>query len=286
MTLVVGTFFWKPDAGSKFAVPYTPDDVRRLQRMVAKHLTVSHQFAVITDQPTAFVRDAPDIRAIPIDRTTHVPGTCFVRLMTFHPKGREMIGEKFLAIDIDTLIIGNIDHLVSREEDLVLWRNPSRVPWADLETRESRQAYVLEHHQDLLQRVGGDIDFENDSIACFDGGATRYVINQRRTHYNTSVLLHRCGSRPDIWQGFDARRPPAKDDQWYLSDLFGMNAPGYFDGARDGVYRLPRDDTPDPLWVGGKLPANACIVTFPGSNGKPDDANIRAAHPWIAEHLQ
>ena len=123
MNPVVCTYYWQPDPGSKFAHAYTPDDVRRLQRMVAENLTVQHQFAVITDRPELFADDA-NIRAIPIDKATHVPRTCYVRLMTFHPEGREMIGEKVLQLDLDTLIVGNIDHLVTREEDLVLWRNP------------------------------------------------------------------------------------------------------------------------------------------------------------------
>ena len=235
---VVATYFWQPDPGSKFAHAYTPDDVRLLQRMVARHLTVPHQFAVITDHPDAFAED--DIRAIPIDRATHVPGTCFVRLMTFHPQGKEMIGDKVLQLDLDTIIVGNIDHLLAREEDdLVLWRNPTINP----------------------KRPG-------------------------RSFYNTSILLHRCGSIPEVWETFigmgaGARRT-VKDDQWFLSDVFGPHMP-YFDGARDGVYRLARADTPGS-GVDGDLPKNACVVTFPGSEGKPSDPAIVARNPWIVGH--
>lgn len=280
MTAVVATYFWTPDPGSKFTVPYTPDDVRLLQRMVARNTTVPHQFAVITDRPEAFADDR-DIMATPLDRATHVPGTCFVRLMTFHPNGREMIGEKVLQIDLDTVIVGNIDHLLAREDDLVLWRNPARLPWADLDSAGLKQWCVA---RGFAAADLEDIDFSQKKtlVHIAEDGTKTCIFNQMRTHYNTSVLLHRCGSMPELWERFDPRRPPAKDDQWYLSDLFGMNAPGYFDGARDGVYRLPRDDTPDPLWVDGQLPANACIVTFPGSNGKPN-AEIMADNPWIGE---
>jgi hypothetical protein len=78
------------------------------------------------------------------------------------------------------------------------------------------------------------------------------------------------------------KKTPAKDDQWYLSDALGPDVP-YFDGARDGVYRIARDDTPGS-GVSGDLPDNACIVTFPGSNGKWTLPHIAAANPWIAEH--
>jgi hypothetical protein len=234
--LTVATYFWNPDPGSKFAVAYTPDDVRRLQRNVARHLTVPHQFACITDRPHMFDADK-DIRAIPIDWATHVPGTCFVRLMTFHPEGRDMIGERVLQLDLDTLIVGDLAPLVERQEDLVLWRNPALHP----------------------KRPG-------------------------RSLYNTSILLHRCGSMPELWKCFldMGKKTPAKDDQWYLSDALGPGVP-YFDGERDGVYRIAREDTPGS-GVNGELPDNACIVTFPGSNGKWTLPHIAAANPWIAEH--
>jgi hypothetical protein len=239
--LMVATYFWQPDEGSKFSAPYTADDVRRLQRMVAKNCAVPHQFAVITDRPELFADDA-DIRAIPIDRATHVPGTCYVRLMTFHPDGKEIFGaDKLLQIDLDTLIVGNIDHLVTREEDLVLWRNPTRHP----------------------SRPG-------------------------RSIYNTSLLLHRLGSIPELWQTYVDMRAadqqiPAKDDQWFLSDALGEDMP-YFDGERDGVYRIAREDTPNS-GVSGTLPPNACIVTCPGSEGKATDPRVRALNPWIEAYL-
>ena len=288
MTTVVATYYWTPDPGSKFAAPYSPDDVRRLQRMVAKNTTVPHQFAVITDRPELFCGD-PDVRAIPIDWTTHVRGTCYVRLMTFHPKGREMIGDKVLQLDLDTLIVGNIDHLLNREEELVLWRQPTRLPWHDLDA-EGRRAYVIENSPDLLPDLGS-VDWRNASIAYRDNhGNKRYVINQLRTHYNTSLLLHRCGTLPKIWRGFFTipRNPDGtpeaefKDDQWYLSKGYGMHCP-YFDGARDGVYRIGREDTPGS-GVMGELPANACIVTFPGDKGKWTLPEVREANPWIAEY--
>jgi hypothetical protein len=240
MNLAVGTYFWSPDEGSKFAAPYTPADVERLRVGVHRNLTLPHEFIVITDQPGVF--DAhPMIRAVPLDRTTHVPGTCFVRLMTYHPDGPALFGaERLLQMDLDTLVVGNIDHIAAREENIVLWRNPALNPK-------------------------------------FPG----------RSFYQGSLALHRLGSIPGIWEMFrhaDAgRRKAWKDDQWYLSAILGNEMP-YFDGARDGVYRIAREDTPGSgVW--GDLPDNACIVTFPGSNGKADNPRVLAANPWIAEFL-
>jgi hypothetical protein len=235
--LTVLTYFWNPDPGSKFAAAYTADDVRRLQQQVARHLPVGHRFAVVTDRPEMFYGDR-DIHPIPIDWATHVPGTCFVRLMTFHPKGQEIFGKRVLQLDLDTLVVGDLAPLVERDEPLVLWRNPALHP----------------------SRPG-------------------------RSLYNTSVLLHRCGTMPELWKCFLNlnKKVPAKDDQWYLSDALGPDVP-HFDGQRDGVYRIARDDTPGS-GVNGALPANARIVTFPGSNGKWTLPHVAAANPWIEKHL-
>lgn len=227
--LTVATYLW----GSK----YGPEDVLRLKRMVDRHMTVPHEFMVITDRPHLF--DGVRIRVMPLDMTMHVPGTCFVRLFTFHPDGASIFGERILQIDLDTLIVGNLDAIASRDEDLVLWRNPSRVPW------------------DTPDRAG-------------------------RPYYNTSVVLHRCGTVPELWDEFRPKNPRCRDDQWWVSDLLGKAMP-YFDGS-DGIYRLGRPDTPGS-GVMGELPANACIVTFPGSEGKWTQPEIAQANPWIAEHL-
>lgn len=237
--LLIATYFWQPDPGSKFAASYTVEDVRKLQRAIAKNCTVPHKFGVITDRPELFADDPEThIRVIPIDKTTHVTGTCYVRLMTFHPNGRELFGaDKLLQIDLDTLIVGNIDHLVTREEDVILWRNPTRHP--------------------------------------------KYP---SRSIYNTSLLFHRLGSIPELWQTFADFRAagmkiPAKDDQWYLSGELGEDMP-YFDGKRDGVYRIARADTPGS-GIDGELFDNACIVCFTGSEGKITNPAIRKANPWI-----
>lgn len=235
--MTVATYFWR-DPATKHKFEYTPDDVRRLKRAVAKNLTEPHRFAVITDRPHMFDADS-DIVAIPLDRTKYVSGTCFCRLMTFRPDGRDIIGGVVLQLDLDTLIVGNIDHVVSRREDLVLWRNPSRIPW------------------DKPDKPG-------------------------RPYYNTSILLHRCGTKPELWADFDPKNPRCRDDQWWLADRLGPEMPHY--SGKDGVYRLGREDTPGS-GVFGELPYNACVVTFPGSEGKWWEDRIRAANPWIERHL-
>ncbi len=244
MILAIITYLWEPDERSNLAAPYTPDDVRRLQKSVSRNLMVPHKFLCVTDHRQAFDDDS-DIEAVAIDET--IPknaGHCVLKLMTFHPEGREIFdADAVFHMDLDTAVTGLIDPVVSRHEDVVLWRNPARVPWANPA--------------------------------------------RLRPHYNSSFVYHRCGSLPWVWKHYlDALKdnpgnPALRDDQTWLSCAFGPNAP-YWDGKRDGIYRLAREDTPGSgVW--GDLPGNAVLVTFPGSEGKPDNPRIRDANPWIAE---
>jgi hypothetical protein len=238
MTLTIAPYLWHdPYWRHNDAFTYSADHVRHLRDMVAKNISVPYEFACITDRPDLF-RDDDGIRAIPLDTATHVPGTEFAKLMTFHPNGRELIGTCILQLDLDTVIVGNIDAIVSRTEDLVVWRNPSRLPYDN-------------------------------------------PVKAGRPYYNGSVILHRCGTRPNIWSQFNPRNPRVKDTQVWMSMLVGPAAP-YWDGSH-GIYRLARADTPGSgIW--GGLPGNATIVNFVGSEHKPWVPAVRQANPWIAQH--
>lgn len=229
--LNVLTYWW---TDPNFVNSYTPDDVRKLQRGVADRLSIPHAFVCITDQPEAFNNDF-DIRAIAMDRSIHVPGTCFAKLMTFHPNMVNWVGERVFQMDLDTLVVRDFDDVVNRVEDLVLWRNPSRLPW-DNPTKPSR---------------------------CY---------------YNTSFVLHRCGTRPELYTEFDPENPRFRDDQWWVSARLGPDMP-YWDGSH-GVYRIARPGEPGTgIW--GDLPENAKLVTTPGSEGKPSNPVVREANPWL-----
>lgn len=244
VTLAVITYFWQPNAHSKLAKPYVPDDVRKLKRDVGRNLLVPHKFICVTDRPEEFADDE-EIEAVAIDTT--IPkeaGHCVCRLMTYHPQGREIFGaDVVFQMDLDTFVLDVIDPIVLRREDLVLWRNPARRPWAN-PVRE-------------------------------------------RPLYNGSFVLHRCGTMPWLWSNYlEAwRQQPGlavlKDDQTWLSANLGRDMPHWSD--RDGIYRLAREDTPGSgIW--GELPENAKLVTFVGSEHKPDNPKVREANPWIAEY--
>lgn len=167
---------------------YGPGDVRRLQKAVARNLTVPHRFVVMTDDVASFANDA-NITALPLPLATHIPNTCFVRLFTFAPEAKAILGDRVLRIDLDTIVVGNLDSLVRRNEDLVMWRNPTRW-WME-----------------------GRGEIANETKYGFWCGG---------------LLLHRTGTMPHLWSQFDPKNPQAKDDDHYLSDVIGSSC-AYWD---------------------------------------------------------
>lgn len=88
--------------------------------MVKRNLTVPHRFVCVTDH------EIEGVETFPIDMSKHVPGTVFARLYQHSPDYGEKIGAtRILNLDVDVVVVGNLDSLVNRPEDFVIWRNPN-----------------------------------------------------------------------------------------------------------------------------------------------------------------
>ena len=245
MAVTVCFYWWTDPQGKSInnnfnRYSYGADDVRMAVAMAGRNLTVPHEFVVLTDKPEAFDGDS-HIRAVPLDMRTFVPGTRFVKLMTYAPETAKTVGEYLMVLDLDCVITGNLDHIASRREDLILWRNPNHQP------------------------------------------------GTRRARYNTSIVLHRPGSRPELFAKFNPQSDPARlrqktggTDQAWISEQVDYDHPHYLTPEKDGVYGAGRMKDADPTTC-KKLPDNACLVFFPG-NRTPKQQHIQAEFTWSPQH--
>lgn len=108
-----------------------------------------------------------------------------------------------------------------------------------------------------------------------------------RAFYNTSIILHSCGSRPELWTDFDKLATPyILRKQWGGTDQAWVSHRASKDEAHwtaaDGVYGAGRLGDVSP-GAGTFLPDNARVVFFPGER-EPSMAKVKAKHQWIAEH--
>lgn len=126
--LDVVCFKWRPAPGyrSKFG----PEAVNVLARMVRRHYQKPHRFTCVTDDPAGI---DPAIRILPLwddhgklanPMGPHNP-SCYRRLKLFSPEAAELIGPRFVALDLDLVITGDVSPLWDCPEDFAIWKNPT-----------------------------------------------------------------------------------------------------------------------------------------------------------------
>lgn len=119
--LAVVTFLWF-DAKYRWNKDfiYGADHVNRLARGVRRNLSLPHEFVCVTDIPEGI---DSSIRIVPLWSDLRDMGGCYNRLKLFAPEMREIIGPRFVQIDLDSVPVGNLDDVLGRTEDFIAWRD-------------------------------------------------------------------------------------------------------------------------------------------------------------------
>jgi hypothetical protein len=132
MTPTVVTFKWKPSKG--YRSTFSSEAVNVLRRMVARHYPALQRFVCVTDDPAGL---DPSIEALPLwddfakvksPHGTHQP-SCYRRLKVFAPEARDWFGERFVCMDLDTVVTGDLRPIFNRPEDFIIWGETDRRSW-------------------------------------------------------------------------------------------------------------------------------------------------------------
>lgn len=117
----VVTFLWT-DEGYRFnkLFRYGADHVNRWAASVRRNLTIPHEVVCVTDTPEGI---DPSVRIVPMWGDLRDMGGCYTRLRAFAPDMAEIIGPRFVWMDVDCVVVGSLDPLFSRTEDFVMWSN-------------------------------------------------------------------------------------------------------------------------------------------------------------------
>ena len=124
--LSIVTFKWKKNNKGyqlKAPVEYTSEHVNILYHSIKRNVTIPFDFICVTDDPLNL---DPKITYVPLWDTYRDLGGCFTRLYMFSNEVRHLFGNKFLCIDLDCVIVGNIDNILLRPEDFVINRYYAR----------------------------------------------------------------------------------------------------------------------------------------------------------------
>lgn len=116
MVLKVVCFKWQRNT-TGYMLPavcdYDAKHVLTLKAMVERHLSIPHEFICVTDDPTGL----DGIKTIPLwDKCRHLGG-CYNRLYAFSEDMRSVIGDRFVMIDLDCVIVNDITSLFDVDDD-------------------------------------------------------------------------------------------------------------------------------------------------------------------------
>lgn len=122
--LSVVTWLWQPRPG--YRSQFDAEKVNVLFRMVDRHYRGPHRNVCVTDMPKGL---DGSIDVVPAwndfaDVASPHGGThpsCYRRLRLFHPDAAQWFGERFVSLDLDAVITGDMDPVWSRTEDFVIW---------------------------------------------------------------------------------------------------------------------------------------------------------------------
>lgn len=94
---------------------YTALHVNAMHESLKRQLTIPFEFICITDDPTGV-----NCKTLPLWDKCREFGGCYNRLYVFSKDMKDIIGERFVCIDLDCVITGNLDALLSREDDFLI----------------------------------------------------------------------------------------------------------------------------------------------------------------------
>jgi hypothetical protein len=117
---------WKWTSANGYRSTFGPQTVNILRRMVARHYPPPHRFLCVTDDPAGLdpevevVPDRRDFAQLPSPHGGRNP-SCYRRLRAFAPDAGESFGPRFVSLDLDCVVTGDLTPLWDRPEEFVVW---------------------------------------------------------------------------------------------------------------------------------------------------------------------
>lgn len=120
-------FKWRPPSG--YRSHFNAESVNTLARMIARHYSKPHRFVLITDDSSGVTE--PGVEAFELwndhwnvrNPSGRGNPSCYRRLRLFAPEPGKFLGDRFVCMDLDTVITSDITTLFDRPEDFVIWKS-------------------------------------------------------------------------------------------------------------------------------------------------------------------
>jgi hypothetical protein len=127
--LSVVVFKWEPLPDQLESIPtqvgpskvdYGADHVNTHYNMVKRNLKIPFNYILITDNISPKINK--EIKQIKLWEKHRELGGCFHRLFTFSKEFKEYVGDRFVAMDLDMIITGDITPLFDHDHEFVYYK--------------------------------------------------------------------------------------------------------------------------------------------------------------------
>lgn len=184
---------------------YEPEHVNVWAAMIERNITLPHRFIVVTDQPKAkylpFIEplrlwnDWREVRCEQWPR--HFP-QAWMRIRAFSKEMKKLFGPRFVNIDLDCVVTGNLDAILGRKEDFVICR---RAPVTKRDIAAAYQSSMWLLKAGSRTKVWTEFHGENSLGAI----ARKYPPDEARPFFATDQgwILYTLGPKEATWDDKD-----------------------------------------------------------------------------------
>ena len=216
---------------------YSAESVNRKKHELQKHLSMPHDIVCVTDDPTGI---DSSIRIVPLWDEGRDLGRCWCRLRAFAPDMADVLGKRFVWIDLDSVITGPMDPLFERSEDIVLYRSNSVVG--------------TPYNGSMLLMTAGT---RPQVWTAFGPDAPEIVAREELTGSDQAWFAHVLGANEAVWSREDGVMHFVND---CIPDLPGHSRIVFFPGVQKPHMPNTRAHAP---WVGEHLDALEALQKLP-----------------------
>ncbi len=129
--LTIVTWRWQPRPGYRSSYPAKTVNV--LRAMVDRWYPHPHRIVCVTDDSAGIdsaveiIKPWDDFKDVPSPHGERNP-SCYRRLRMFHPEIGQVFGERFVSLDLDVVLTGDVSSLWNRPEDFVAFGDTNPMP--------------------------------------------------------------------------------------------------------------------------------------------------------------
>lgn len=223
-------------------IDYPSEHVNILYRSIKRNYNKPFEFFCVTDDPEGL---SPEIKVVKLWDKFKELGGCYRRLWMFSEEAR-IFGDRFIMMDIDCVIAGDLTPLFEMKEDFVI------------------NEYLIERYRYASHQ------WYNGGLIMMNRGCRKVVWDEFNN--NTDKILSEIEKRKK--QALSPYKCElVGSDQAVISHILGKGEKVFNEACGVYDYMLLSDRN--------KLPDNAKIVLFPGNR---DPYNRIGLHSWIKDN--